>query len=240
MTQAVKCDLLLYADDTSLMYTSKDIKTIEEQLNTDLTSPCDSFIDNKLSVHFAEEKTKSILFGTKRQLKNQRDLALRYGDIEIKQHSKVTYPGCILDNDLSGESMATNVVSLVNSRLKFIYRKQKFLTLPLRRLLCNALIQPHYDYACPAWYPPLNKRLSKKIQTSQNKCIRYCMNLDNRTDVGIDEFIKINWLTTKERVCTMHMRHYFQILQKKCLRNTCRKFFTHLTPDIIHVWQHLN
>ena len=119
---------------------------------------------------------------------------------KIKQHSKVTYLGCILDGDLSGESMATKVHSLVKSRLKFLYQKRKFLTLPLRRLLCNALIQPHYHYACPVWYPSLNKRLSKKIQTSQNKCIRHCLNLDNRAHVGIDEFIKINWLPTKERV----------------------------------------
>ena len=38
----------------------------------------------------------------------------------IKQHSKVTYLGCILDNDLSGESMATKVLRLVNNRLKFL------------------------------------------------------------------------------------------------------------------------
>ena len=60
----------------------------------------------------------SILFGTKRQLKQQRDLKLRYGDIEIKQHSKVTYLGCIRDYNLSGESMATKVLSLLNNRLK--------------------------------------------------------------------------------------------------------------------------
>ena len=162
-----------------------------------------------------------------------------YGNIEIKQYSKVTYLGCILDNDLYGESMATKVLSLVNSRLKFLYRKQKCLTLPLHRLLCNASIQPHYDYACPAWYPSLNKRLSKKIQTSQNKCIRYCLNLDNRAHVGIDEFIKINWLPTKERDAQCISVITFKFF-KKCLCNTSRKFFTHLTPDIIHVCQHLN
>ena len=101
MPQAVNSDLLLYADGTCLIYTGKDINMIEEQLNTDFSSLCNWFIDNKLSVHFGEEKTKSILFGTKLQLKNQRDLDLRYGDIEIKQHSRVTYLGCILDNDLS-------------------------------------------------------------------------------------------------------------------------------------------
>ena len=114
--------------------------------------------------------------------------------------------------------MATKVLKLVNNRPKFLYRKQKFLTLSLRWLLCNALIQLHYDYACSAWYPSLNKRLSKKIQTSQNKCIRYCLNLDNRAHVGIDEFIKINWLPTKERVA-------------QCIRVNIFKFFNKMSPQ---------
>ena len=46
----------------------KNIQKIEEQLNSDFTSLCEWFIDNKLSVHFGEEKTKSILFGTKETL----------------------------------------------------------------------------------------------------------------------------------------------------------------------------
>ena len=115
MPQAVNSDILLYADDACLIYTGKDIKTIEEQLNTDFSSLCDWFIDNKLSVHFGDEKTKSILFGTKRQLKQQRDVKLRYGDSEIKQHRKLTYLGCILDTNLSRESMAAKVLSLVNN-----------------------------------------------------------------------------------------------------------------------------
>ena len=57
MPQAVNSELLLYADDT--------YPKIEEQLNSDFTSLCEWFIDNKLSVHFGEEKTKSILFRTK-------------------------------------------------------------------------------------------------------------------------------------------------------------------------------
>ena len=76
MPQAVNSELLLYADDTCLIYMGKDTKTIEEQLNRDINSLCEWFIDNKLSIHFGEEKTKSILFGTKRQLKNPKNLTL--------------------------------------------------------------------------------------------------------------------------------------------------------------------
>ena len=55
ISQAVNFNILLYADDTCFIFTGKDIKTIEEQLNTDFSSLCDWFIDNKLSVHFGDE-----------------------------------------------------------------------------------------------------------------------------------------------------------------------------------------
>ena len=62
-----------------------------------------------------------------------------------------TYLGCILEETLSGESMAYEVISKVNARLKFLHRKNKYLTLDLRRLLGNVLIQSRFDYACSAW-----------------------------------------------------------------------------------------
>ena len=190
MPQAVSCELFLYADDTCLICVGKDITTIEDQLNRDFNSLCEWFIDNKLSIHLGEQKTKSILFSTTKRLKNSRNLDIRYKDIEIKQYSKVTYLGCILDNNLSGEAMATKVLGTINGRLKFLYREQKFLSFSLCRLLCNALIQPHFDYACAAWYPNLNKRFVKKIQICQNKCIRFCLKLKNRTMWVLKNFVR--------------------------------------------------
>ena len=95
--------------------------------------------------------------------------------------------------------MATKVLTKINGTLKFLYRKQSFLNFPLRRLLCNALIQPHFDYACSAWYPNLNKKFTKKIQIAQNKCIRFCLYMGNRTHISIKDFKTINWLPTRER-----------------------------------------
>ena len=62
---------------------------------------------------------------------------------------------------MSGESMAHKVISKVNARLNFFYRKNKDLTTNLLRLLYNALKQP--DYACSAWYPNLSRKLKSKI-----------------------------------------------------------------------------
>ena len=60
MRQAAACDLLLYADDTYLVFQHKDVIEIKTALNKNFSSLCDWFIDNKLSIHFGEEKTKSI------------------------------------------------------------------------------------------------------------------------------------------------------------------------------------
>ena len=58
--------------------------------------------------------------------------------------------GCVLDETMSGEIVALRGTRKLNSGLKFLYRKNRFLGVPLRRLLCNALIQPHFGYACNA------------------------------------------------------------------------------------------
>ena len=199
MPQSVDCDLFLYADDTCVGFTDNNIKTIENNLNRNFNSLCDWFVENKLSIHFGEDKTKSIVFGSKRRLKNIDKLDIRRGNIKISQQNKVTYLGCILDDSLSGESMALRVLKKVNGRLSFLYRKQSFLSYKLRRMLCNALIQPHFDYACSAWYPNLTKNLTKKFQISQNKCIRFCLGLDNRTHIGVNHFKTINWLPVQSR-----------------------------------------
>ena len=74
MPMAVKCDLFLYADDTCLVFQSKNVKDIKNQLNEVFSNICDWFVDNKLSVHFDEDKTKSILFAYKRKIKKSQKL----------------------------------------------------------------------------------------------------------------------------------------------------------------------
>ena len=89
MPMAVKCDLFLCADDTCLVFQSKNVKNIEKQLNED-------FVDNKVSIHFGKGKTKFILFASKRKIKKLQKLEIIHNNIQIKQHSQVPYLGCII------------------------------------------------------------------------------------------------------------------------------------------------
>ena len=53
-----------------VLFVNKDIIKLENQLNEDFCNICHWFVDNKLSIHFGEDKTKSILFASKFKRKN--------------------------------------------------------------------------------------------------------------------------------------------------------------------------
>ena len=48
------------------------------------------------------------------KLKNTGKLNIMYNGIEIKLYSKVTYLGCLLDETMSGESMALKTIKKLN------------------------------------------------------------------------------------------------------------------------------
>ena len=58
-----------YVDDSCLVYQHRDVKAIDTKLTKIFSNNCNWFVDNKLSIHFGEEKTKCILFGTKKRVK---------------------------------------------------------------------------------------------------------------------------------------------------------------------------
>ena len=112
----------------------------------------------------------------------------------LKKFSTVEYLGCLLDDTLSGQEMGLKVLKKVNGTLRFLYRQGKYLNPRLRRMLCNTLIQPHFDYACCAWYPNLTKGIKNKLQ---NKCIRFCLFLGNREGIRYKHLKKLTgsqWL----------------------------------------------
>ena len=75
----------LYADDSGLTFQHKYVHTIEHQLNKDFPNLCEWFVNNKLSIHLGEHKTKCILLGSKDKLKKAGKLNIMYNGIEIKE-----------------------------------------------------------------------------------------------------------------------------------------------------------
>ena len=113
-------------------------------------------------------------------------------------HTQVAYQfkQCQESRQLCGSN---NNYNKINSRLEFLHRKNKSLTPVLRRLLCNSLIKSHFDHVSSAWYPILTHEIKIKVQIRQNKCIRYCLQLDEMIHISKNKFETLNWLPVKDR-----------------------------------------
>ena len=116
---------------------------------------------------------------------------------------------------------------------KITLQKNKFLIPELRRMLCNAPFQSHFDYAYPAWYPNLTKNTNKTIQIMQSKCIRFCLRLDKMQHIYLMEFRSIKWLPIKERVHQWINAITFKFVNNNCpiYLNEVFKFAPHCRTD---------
>ena len=112
--------------------------------------------------------------------------------------------------------MTLKVINKINSRLKFLHIKNKFLTPALHMSLCNALTQPHLDYALLAWYPILTQKMKNKIQIMQSKCSWYCLQLDKMAYISKNEFETLNWLPVKDRFNQSINSIVFKYFTKQC------------------------
>ena len=130
MSGAVNHKLLLYADNSNILVA----EVVSEWL-----------VDNELSLHLG--KTESILFGSKSTLQSQLKLGISCKGTHIESKEVVKYLGAVLEQCLSGESMVKLIIQKANARLKFLFRKLKFLDLHSKQLLVMSLIQCHFDYA---------------------------------------------------------------------------------------------
>ena len=74
-------------------------------------------------------------------------------------------------------------------------------------------IQPHFDYACSAWYP----NLKKKLQVMENKCIRFCLQLGKMSTISHKEFKDLNSLPVFNRFEQCVVSIVFKFINGNCL-----------------------
>ena len=198
MSSACECNLFLFADDSALLVSHKDKLQVEKVLSSELGRICTWLSDNKLSLHLG--KTESILFGSHSKLSKADGFTVKVGDNIITRKNEITYLGSILEANLSGDKMATNVIKKVNQRTRFLYRISSLVNKNTLKTLTGALIQGFFDYACTSWYHSTSKILKTRLQTSQNKLVRLLLGLTPLTHLTPAHFDSLGWLRVDDRV----------------------------------------
>ena len=191
------CSLFLYADDTGILCSGKTTMEIETKLNNSLIHVSDWLSKNKLSLNL--KKCETILFGSAQKLSQNPKPQIAIDNFQIPVKNEVTYLGAILDDRLTGDSHLKSSLSKLHKTTKFLFRQQCYLNFRTRKLVANALLQPIFDYGLQIFHASANQKLKTKLQTSQNKALRFVLNLQPRDHLTAFHFNTLKWLTIEER-----------------------------------------
>ena len=218
-----ECKLLLYADDSAILFSHKDPEIISQKLSIALSSCNNWLVDNKLSLHLG--KTECMLFGSKRKIKSVNNFKIECMGQTIKGQESIKYLGVHIDQCVSGEVVAKNVIKKANSRLKYLYRQAHCLDQDSRKILCSVLIQCHFDYAASSWYSGISADLKTRLQRTQNKMARFILNLGPRAHIGQHELSTLHYLNVENRVKFLKLCHVYKIFDNSS-PSYLKQFFT--------------
>ena len=209
MAAGLKCRVSLYADDSTLIASGGSGEELSRFLSSELAICRDWMTDNGLSLHLG--KTECMVFGSKKRLKKVGEFAIRCGDTTVSRVQVVRYLGFLLDETLSGSDQASTSLKRIASRLAFLYRNAAALDLYSRKILCAALVQPHFDYCISAWYSGTLARFRDRLDVMQRKMARFTLSLDYRAHVDFSLFKGLGWLSVPDRVNYFKLLHVFRV-----------------------------
>ena len=160
-----KC--IIFADDTTVYYSSEDPEYLFYKLNEDLKSLTDWFKANKLSLNIG--KTNYMIFQGKHY--NFDNLTLQINDEEINKVTKVKFLGLIIDENLTWQEHIQYCKNKISSGLYAINSTKHVLGKKHLKTLYFSIINSYLNYGLLLWGSAYKCHLNK-IQVQQNKAIR--------------------------------------------------------------------
>ena len=164
----------MYADDTSIYYSSKSISSINNAVNKDLQSLKSWLDENKLSLNVA--KTQSILIGSRYKIRaveqpdNQKPF-LHIGDEAISIITSTKYLGVQVDQFLNWDEHLVTIIKKVSRGLGMLRYAKRYLPLVTVQAMYKRLVEPHFRYCCPVW-GLLVLQLYRSYKKLQNRAAR--------------------------------------------------------------------
>ena len=164
---------ILFADDTSILYSNNDIFELTRVVNNELLILSDWFKANKLSLNI--EETNYMLFGPKFNAKKyNQDLASLNINIEGKLICRVEYTkflGVIVDSKLNWEKHINYISMKLSKTFGVLSRIRRKLTPSSFISLYYCLIYSNLNYCIIVW-GTASKSLINKLFILQKRAVR--------------------------------------------------------------------
>ena len=160
---------ILYADDTNLFFSDKDVNSLIQKANTELEKVCHWFRANMLQLN--SSKTKFMVFNRGKPL--DRNVELKIDQEPIIKVDSVNFLGVILDDQLSWDKHILHITTKVSRNIGIMSKVRSFLPEHILRVLYCTLILPFFDYCNIIWGRARQKRMNR-LFLLQKRAIRLC------------------------------------------------------------------
>jgi hypothetical protein len=220
----------LFADDTNLFYSSKDISLLFQTVNKELEKLTQWFKSNKLSLNI--NKTKYTLF---HRLHKKAYIPLKLPDLFIdnkliKREQSIKFLGVLLDENVTWKDHIGLIENKISKNLGILYKAKQFLNQSCLKNLYFSLIHCYLNYANIAWCST-NSTKVKKLLSKQKHAIRIISNVDRLTHTRT-LFNELNILNVY-KLNLYHVLIFMFKLDKKIspiLFNSIFKKISHIYP----------
>ena len=157
---------ILFADDTNLFCSGKDLQTIQMEINTALTKISTWLKVNKLSLNI--KKTHYMVF-TRKKFRHQLDI--RIDGHLIDEVHKTKFLGVYIDNKLNWKDHVSYLIGKISKGIGMIIKARQYLNKKGLIALYYSFIYPYLIYCNHIWGCTYKSSL-KKLVTLQNKIVR--------------------------------------------------------------------
>ena len=141
-----KMKSVLFADDTTLFATNKDIITLGNDISNELTLVKEWLISNCLTLNIM--KTYYIIFSTREVPSN---LQIKIGQNTLERKKSGKFLGVVLDERLTFKEHISNVTNKVSKIVGLFFKLKMSFPLDVIHKLYYSLVYPHLNYCILAW-----------------------------------------------------------------------------------------
>ena len=157
---------LLFADDTSIFCSNKDLRVLLETVNMELHGLTNWIHANKLSLNLL--KTKYMLFSNRDTLMPG---PVIFDNVQIERVISTKFLGIHIDDKLNWKMHTTHLCNLLSRNVGMMNKLKSFLPNSILAMLYSSLILPYLNYGVLAWGATAKTRL-EKILLLQKRAVR--------------------------------------------------------------------
>ena len=190
------CSTIMFADDSSFIFSSKTIPELSKKVNEELVSILAYMQANKLSVNIS--KCKFMVFKPIGKKKSIEKMSVSLNGHNLEEVTNLKFLGCFLDNNLSFNTHINHVISKLRSGISALKLTRNILSYRCKKMIYNSLFKSHLDYCAILWHDKLNKTQTALITRLQKKAIRLIFSA--RWNVHTAKLFSISKIIPVERI----------------------------------------